>query len=164
MRKRIYWSSYIYRSLAFVCRVIKLAKRLRNRVVDSIIYSSESPTLMDTFYDISKEWRPLIDRYLPLIGSTPLCQGITWSPSWKALPSKKADGRKKDSRILTTFQVELYILGHSLSILSAGHRALLGLEFLVVSSNSDSFLFSDSFNSFLFCFCAILLPPLVLVL
>ena len=56
-----------------------------------------------------KEWRPLIDRNLPLIGSTPLCQGITWSPSWKALPSQKADGRKIVSSILTTFQVELYL-------------------------------------------------------
>ena len=55
-----------------------------------------------------KEWRPLIDRNLPLIGSTPLCQGITWSPSWKALPSQKVDGRKIVSSILTTFQVELY--------------------------------------------------------
>lgn len=54
---------------------------------------TDSDQMVDVVNDITADWESLIRTYVPRIGSIPMCQGITWSPSWKAVPSR---GRKSD--------------------------------------------------------------------
>ena len=56
-----------------------------NKVVESIVTPTDSDQMVDVVNDITADWESLIRTYVPRIGSIPMCQGITWSPSWKAL-------------------------------------------------------------------------------
>lgn len=49
---------------------------------------TDSDQMVDVVNDITADWESLIRTYVPRIGSIPMCQGITWSPSWKAVPSR----------------------------------------------------------------------------
>lgn len=81
----------LYLSFFTLARAIPLAKRLTNKLVESIVTPTDSDQMVDVVNDITADWESLIRTYVPRIGSIPMCQGITWSPSWKAVPSR---GRK----------------------------------------------------------------------
>ena len=86
----------LYLSFFTLARAIPLAKLLTNKinkVVESIVTPTDSDQMVDVVNDITADWESLIRTYVPRIGSIPMCQGITWSPSWKAVPSR---GRKSD--------------------------------------------------------------------
>lgn len=83
----------LYFSFFTLARAIPLAKRLTNEVVESIVTPTDSDQMVNVVNDITADWESLILTYVPRIGSIPMCQGITWSPSWKAVPSR---GRKSD--------------------------------------------------------------------
>lgn len=95
----------IYLSYFSLCRAIPLAKRLTNRVLDSIISPPSVSSSSTTITSVLDSMDALISRYVPGIVSILLCQGITWTPSWKAVPSK-ISGR--GSSLFATFSRELF--------------------------------------------------------
>lgn len=70
----------LYFSFFTLARAIPLAKRLTNKVVESIVTPTDSDQMVDVVNDITADWESLIRTYVPRIGSIPMCQGITWSP------------------------------------------------------------------------------------
>lgn len=78
----------IFLSWFTLCRIIELAKKIARETFDSITRPTKSDSLEEV-HQMVKESRPLIRRlYLPRVHEIPMDIGMSWIPTWKALPSK----------------------------------------------------------------------------
>ena len=107
MRRR---TVQLYLSYFSLCRAIKLAKRLDKTIVKSIAFPPENlgriSSLSSTITSLTKD---LFMRYCPSVLTTPLCQGIRWDPTWKAIPTRSVRPKgKADTVILSNFPYELF--------------------------------------------------------
>lgn len=78
----------LYLSLFTIAKLIKLAKSISRDTFTSMI---SGPTDMEgSIHSIKSLMNMvpiLVRRYVPTIEAIPLHQGMSWSPTWKALPS-----------------------------------------------------------------------------
>lgn len=74
---------------------------IRQKHTWPIVSFSTSTKVHVVVDNIKTTWHRLFRRYTPWIRTIPLCQGIRWLPSWKALPSKGACGRRDSGRFST---------------------------------------------------------------
>ncbi|KAI5582012.1 hypothetical protein POPTR_007G061741v4 [Populus trichocarpa] len=111
----------IYLSYFSVCRSIRLAKRLDRSILESIVSPSQvTDQWRDRIIDIVHYSRYLLVRYCPKIESMPLCQGVTFCPTWKAIPSRSKD---KKGGIFTKLRDEIQyclMIAHSVPKTLAG--------------------------------------------
>ncbi|KAF5194794.1 RNA-dependent RNA polymerase [Thalictrum thalictroides] len=111
----------IYQSYFSVCRSIRLAKRLDRSILESIVSPSQvTDQWRDRIIDIVRYSRYLLVRYCPKIESMPLCQGVTFCPTWKAIPYRSKD---KKGGIFTKLRDEIQyclMIAHSVPKTLAG--------------------------------------------
>lgn len=69
-------------------KLIPLAPKIKKSLFDSII---SPPKSIDSIVEVAGQMRPLLRqlilRYVPKVSSIPLLQGMTLTPTWKAVPS-----------------------------------------------------------------------------
>lgn len=96
----------LYLSFFSLWRAVTLAKRLKNRIVKTVIERPGYTGIYRFLRSMTDIWDNLMARYIPGLTSIPLCQGMEWLPTWKAIPSKGLAGRR-DEGLFATFQCEL---------------------------------------------------------
>lgn len=78
----------LYLSWFSLAKVIALAKPMTKDTFKSI---TDLPTTLDQVLQLSGELKTLgkqlISRYMPWLPTIPICQGISWEPTWKAIPN-----------------------------------------------------------------------------
>jgi hypothetical protein len=79
----------IYLSFFSLSRVIKLAKRVNASTFKSIIAPADLDTVSEVVGQLKGCLPTIMNRYLPRLSKIPLCQGMSWTPTWKSLPTYK---------------------------------------------------------------------------
>lgn len=83
----------LFLSFFSLSKVILVAKRIRSSTFASIV---SPPDDIDQVIGLCGELKsllqPLLNRYLPWLPRVPLNQGMTWDPTWKALPTHHLSG------------------------------------------------------------------------
>lgn len=80
----------IYLSFFSLSKCITLAKRVSRKTFDSIISPPHDlEAINDMVSDIKCSLHEIIPRYLPWLSRIPHHKGMTWDPTWKALPTHK---------------------------------------------------------------------------
>lgn len=82
----------MYLSFFSLTKAIPLAKKVSMDTFASIItpLTDEQEESVNNMANVVKQLFPvLIPRYLPWVNTIPLKQGITWLPTWKAIPNYK---------------------------------------------------------------------------
>jgi len=78
----------IFLSFFSLYRIVELAKKVDKSTFKSIISPWDDPDRVETTVSLIKEdMRDLLVRYTPWIKDIPLNQGMSFDPSWKALPT-----------------------------------------------------------------------------
>ena len=91
-----------------MCRVVRLAKKVDHSILRSITspfkdYDKISSVIDDFMSHVPK----LISRYWKSALTIPMCQGITWEPTWKAIPSDRGKARKDKKGIFLNIKSEI---------------------------------------------------------
>jgi hypothetical protein len=76
-----------YLSFFSLSKVICLAKRVDKATFASIVTPYDTDSVLPVVNEIKSNMKSLITRYVPDISKLPLHQGMTWDPTWKALPT-----------------------------------------------------------------------------
>lgn len=91
----------VYLSFFSLSKVICLAKKIDKSTFSSIIQPWDDPDRVLTQVGKVKEFLPtLLRRYLPWLPTITLQKGMTWEPTWKALPTHGITTRILESRVL----------------------------------------------------------------
>lgn len=78
----------IYLSFFSLAKVIQLAKRIDKSLFSSIVSPWDDPERVEsTVWSIKLHLSQLCRRYMPWLPTILLQQGMTWAPTWKALPT-----------------------------------------------------------------------------
>ncbi|XLT31061.1 hypothetical protein HN873_062353 [Arachis hypogaea] len=78
-----------------VCKVIALAKKVDKSTFTSITTPvSDLEVMCEQVGLIVKNLKVLLKRYPPFLPTIPLYQGMTWDPTWKALPTHPLTQRR----------------------------------------------------------------------
>lgn len=71
-----------------LAKVIQLAKPIGGATFESIVsLPKDQQSIHEVMAELKTFGRELIDRYIPGVSSIPISQGITWEPTWKAVPN-----------------------------------------------------------------------------
>jgi len=77
-----------------LAKIIKLAKKVDKQTFSSIFRPWDDPdSVIGAVADIKHSMKQLILRYVPWITTIPLYQGMSWYPTWKALPTHRLTQR-----------------------------------------------------------------------
>lgn len=77
-----------YLTLFSIYRIIEIGKRVNKSTFSSIVTPIRDIDQVYSFIcSIKPAFKKLFDRYVPDIHRIPLQQGMSWVPSWKALPT-----------------------------------------------------------------------------
>jgi len=82
----------MYLSFFSLTKVIPLAKRVSKETFSSIItpLTQDEEESVNNMANVIKQLFPvLVSRYIPWVTTIPLKQGMTWLPTWKAIPNYK---------------------------------------------------------------------------
>lgn len=82
----------MYMSFFSLTKAIPLAKRVSKDTFSSIVtpLTDSEEESVNNMANVVKQLLPqLVERYIPWVTSIPLKQGITWLPTWKAIPNYK---------------------------------------------------------------------------
>lgn len=109
--------SFSYFSL---CRVVRLAKKVDHSILRSITSPFKDYDKMESVIDDFMSHVPkLISRYWKSALTIPMCQGITWEPTWKAIPSDRGQARKDKKGIFLNIKSEIeWFLAYELHFVS----------------------------------------------
>lgn len=80
----------MYLSFFSLTKCIPLAKRVSHETFDSIVtpLTSSEEESVNNMANVIKQLLPqLVSRYIPWVTTIPLKQGMTWLPTWKAIPN-----------------------------------------------------------------------------
>lgn len=103
----------LYLSWFTVCRIIELAKKISRDTLSSITKSTTEDDL-GYIHEMIKDYRSMIkSKYVPRVHSIPMDIGMSWVPTWKALPSKSDHvfgHTAQESSIFHLLKYELYSL------------------------------------------------------
>lgn len=77
----------IYLSFFSISRLIRLAKKVDSDTFESICTPAPEKLGERLLTGINLQIKPLLYRYCPWLSSIPLNQGISWTPTWKSLPT-----------------------------------------------------------------------------
>lgn len=104
-----------YMSVFSLTKVIPLAKKVSHETFDSIVtpLTDEMSRSVDDIISniILPDISSIIGRYMPDVHTIPLYQGMTWSPTWKALPSyavAQYHRLEKSSYLFVPFEVSTF--------------------------------------------------------
>ena len=103
-----------YLSLFSIYRIIELGKRISRSTFSSITDPIKDIDAVYGFVtEVKASFKTLLKRYVPDIHTIPLQQGMSWVPSWKALPTypafrtvSKTLGQTKYIRVKSPFSVQ----------------------------------------------------------
>lgn len=74
---------------------------MTKKTFESIVTPCENIDRESTFLsEIKDNMKSLILRYIPSITTIPLFQGMSWSPTWKALPTHRWVGERTLGSVL----------------------------------------------------------------
>jgi len=76
-----------YLSLFSINKVIKLAKKVTKALFEPIITPADLESVQEIVGEMKVFLPDLLSRYLPRLSTIPLCQGMSWVPTWKSLPT-----------------------------------------------------------------------------
>lgn len=82
----------MYMSFFSLTKVIPLAKKVSKSTFESItapLTDSEEESVNSMANTVKQLLPQLVTRYIPWVTQIPLRQGISWSPTWKAIPNYK---------------------------------------------------------------------------
>jgi hypothetical protein len=80
----------LYLSFFTLYRVIKLAKKVSlSNTFKTIVEPTDLDAVSSWCEELKQSLHTLTERYLPLISTIPLNQGMTWEPTWKSLPTTR---------------------------------------------------------------------------
>lgn len=82
----------LYMSFFSLTKAIPLAKRVSQSTFDSIVtpLTQDEEESVNNMANVVKQMLPtLVARYIPWVTTIPLRQGMTWLPTWKAIPNYK---------------------------------------------------------------------------
>lgn len=80
----------LYLSWFSLAKTIQLARPFKRKDFESIVsLPKDLDTIMEVCDLVKTRSRALINRNLPWISTIPLYQGISWEPTWKAVPNIK---------------------------------------------------------------------------
>lgn len=79
----------LYLSFFTISKIIELAKKVSSSTFKSIVEPTDLEAASEFCGRLRESFPDLIGRYLPWVSTIPLNQGITWLPTWKALPTHR---------------------------------------------------------------------------
>lgn len=108
-----------YLSLFSIYRIIEVGKKVNRSTFASIKEPIKDINAVYSFItEIKHQFKGLVKRYIPDIHTIPLNQGMSWVPSWKALPTYSSYhltlrkfGKGKLSGIRSPFPAQTFELG-----------------------------------------------------
>lgn len=81
--------------------MVALAPRVSRKTFDSIIRPWDDPdSILSLVSQVKSKLPTLVSRYMPWLTTIPLNQGMTWDPTWKALPTHKITERILELRVV----------------------------------------------------------------
>lgn len=90
-----------YLSFFSLSKVVALAPRVSRKTFDSIIRPWDDPdSILSLVSQVKSKLPTLVSRYMPWLTTIPLNQGMTWDPTWKALPTHKITERILELRVV----------------------------------------------------------------
>lgn len=77
----------MYLSFFTVYRLVELSKPVSRKTFQTMVQPFYIPKVTEYIGEKGALFKELFLRYVPQIESLPLLQGITFDPTWKALPN-----------------------------------------------------------------------------
>ena len=77
----------LYLSWFSLAKVIQLAKPITALIVLIVQLPKDMDSVMDVVSEVKTKGRRLISLYMPWVSQIPIHQGISWMPTWKAVPN-----------------------------------------------------------------------------
>lgn len=106
----------VYLSFFSLAKVICLAKKVSKGTFESIVSPWKDPdSVINAVGNMKRKMKYLLQRYVPDLPTIPLHQGMTWDPTWKALPTHSWVSDKLFKKVQRRVQSVLTSLAYELA-------------------------------------------------